>query len=75
LFEGTPRAVPDKSRSEINRPRCTRSSCVVSMCSSARKRWTQRSQFTGIPRNPSQTPMKVAAYEITLMEKLCNSTP
>jgi hypothetical protein len=38
---------------------------VGSVCSSARKRWTQRSQFTGIPRKPSQMPMNVAACEIT----------
>jgi hypothetical protein len=48
---------------------------VVSMCSSARKRWTQRSQFDGIPRSPSQTLMKAAAYEIALGAKLCSSTP
>jgi hypothetical protein len=40
------------------------SSDVGSVCSSARKRWTQRSQFTGIPRKPSQTPTNVAACEI-----------
>jgi hypothetical protein len=37
---------------------------VGSVCSSARKRWTQRSQFTGIPRKPSQKPTNVAACEI-----------
>jgi hypothetical protein len=37
---------------------------VGSVCSSAQKRWTQRSQFTGIPRKPSQTPTNVAACEI-----------
>jgi hypothetical protein len=45
------------------------------VCSSARNRWTQRSQFTRIPRNPSQTPTEVAAYEITLGAKLWSSTP
>jgi hypothetical protein len=40
------------------------SSDVGSVCSSVRKRWTQRSQFTGIPRKPSQTPTNVAACEI-----------
>jgi hypothetical protein len=40
------------------------SSDVGSVCSSARKRWTQRSQFMGIPRKPSQTPTNVAACEI-----------
>jgi hypothetical protein len=43
---------------------------VARVCSSARKRCTQRSQFIGIPRNPSQKPTKVAAYEITLGAKL-----
>jgi hypothetical protein len=47
---------------------------VVSVCSSARKRWTQRSQFVGIPRNPSHTPTKVAACEIAFSAKLCSST-
>jgi hypothetical protein len=37
---------------------------VGSVCSSALKRWTQRCQFTGIPRKPSQTPTNVAACEI-----------
>jgi hypothetical protein len=68
-----------ESRSEIDRPpagtaRRTRGSCVVSVCSSARKRWTQRSKFTGIPRNPLQMPTKVAARETALGAKLCNST-
>jgi hypothetical protein len=40
------------------------SSDVSSVCSSTRKRWTQRSQFTGIPRKPSQTPTNVATCEI-----------
>jgi hypothetical protein len=40
------------------------SSDVGSVCSSARKRWIQRSQFTRIPRKPSQTPTNVAACEI-----------
>jgi hypothetical protein len=35
-----------------------------------RNRWTQRSQFMGIPRNPSQTPTKVATCEIALGVKL-----
>jgi hypothetical protein len=43
---------------------------VGSVCSSARKRWTQRSQFTGIPRKPSQTPTNVAACEIAFGAKL-----
>jgi hypothetical protein len=68
------------SRSEIVMPparttRRTRGFGVTSVCSSARKRWTQRSQFAGIPRNPSQTPTKVAAYDIVFGAKLCNSTP
>jgi hypothetical protein len=48
---------------------------VDSICNSARKRWTQRSQFTGIPRKPSQTPTNVATYEIAFGVKLCSSTP
>jgi hypothetical protein len=48
---------------------------VASVCSSARKRWTQRSQFTDIPRKPSQTPTNVAACEIAFGVKLCSSTP
>jgi hypothetical protein len=64
-----------KSRTENVRPpvrtaRCTRVSLVATVCSSAQNKWTQRSQFTGIPRNPSQTPTKVAACEIALGEKL-----
>jgi hypothetical protein len=43
---------------------------VGSVCSSARKRWIQRSQFTGIPRKPSQTPTNVAACEIAFSAKL-----
>jgi hypothetical protein len=42
------------------------SSDAGSVCSSVRKRWTQRSQFTGVPRKPSQTPTNVAACEIAL---------
>jgi hypothetical protein len=42
---------------------------VGSMCSSARKRWTQRSEFTGIPRKPSQTPTNVVACEIAFSVK------
>jgi hypothetical protein len=37
-------------------------SVIGSVNNSARKRWTQRSQFTGIPRKPSQTPTNVAAW-------------
>jgi hypothetical protein len=48
---------------------------VASVCNSARKRWTQRSQFTGIPRKPPQTPTNVAACEIAFGVKLCSSTP
>jgi hypothetical protein len=46
------------------------SSDVGSVCSSARKRWIQRSQFTGIPRKPSQTPTNVAGCEIAFGAKL-----
>jgi hypothetical protein len=43
---------------------------IASVCNSARKRWTQRSQFIGIPRKPSQTPTNVAACEIAFGVKL-----
>jgi hypothetical protein len=43
---------------------------VANVCNSTRKRWTQRSQFTGIPRKPSQTPTNVAACEIVFGVKL-----
>jgi hypothetical protein len=41
---------------------------VMRVYSSVRKRWTQRSQFGGIPRNPSPC-------EIAFGAKLCSSTP
>jgi hypothetical protein len=68
-----------KSRTENVRPsartaRRTRVRAVATVCSSARNKWTQRSQFTGILRNPSQTPTKVAACEIVLGAKLWSST-
>jgi hypothetical protein len=47
---------------------------AASVCNSAWKRWTQRSQFTGIPRKPSQTPTNMAACEIAFGVKLCSST-
>jgi hypothetical protein len=43
--------------------------------SSPQKRWSHRSHETGMPKNPSQMPMKVAAYEMELGAKLCSSTP
>jgi hypothetical protein len=43
---------------------------VGSVCSSTWKIWIQRSQFTGIPRKPSQTPTNVAACEIAFGAKL-----
>jgi hypothetical protein len=55
--------------------RCVFGSDVASVCNSARKRWTQRSQFSGIPRKPSQTPTNMVAYEIVFGVKLCSSTP
>jgi hypothetical protein len=69
-----------KSRTENVRlpartARRTRVSVVATVCSSARNRSIQRSQFTGIPRTPSQTPTKVATYEIALGVKLWSSTP
>jgi hypothetical protein len=46
----------------------------ASVCSFVRNKWTQRSQFTGIPRNPSQMPTKVAACEIAL-GRSCEAPP
>jgi len=37
--------------------------------------WIQSSQCTSIPRYPSQTAMKTAAYEMALGLKLCSSAP
>jgi hypothetical protein len=48
---------------------------VANVCSSVWKRWTQRSQFTRIPRKPSQMPTNVAACEIAFSVKLCSSMP
>jgi hypothetical protein len=42
---------------------------------SARKRWTHRSQWGSIPRNPSQTSEKMAACAMELGLKLCKSAP
>jgi hypothetical protein len=42
---------------------------------SAWKRWTNRSQWGLIPRNPSQMMEKMVACAIELGLKLCNSTP
>ena len=42
---------------------------------SAEKRWVHRSQWGSIPRNPSQTAMKIAACAMELGLKLCSSTP
>jgi hypothetical protein len=50
-------------------------SIMDNVCNFARKRWTQRSQFTGNPSKPSQTPTNVAACEIAFGVKLCSSTP
>jgi hypothetical protein len=55
--------------------RRTRFSPVARVWSSARNRCTQRSEFAGISRNPSQTVTKVAAYDMVLGEKLWSSTP
>jgi hypothetical protein len=42
---------------------------------SAEKTWVHRSQWGSIPRNPSQTAAKMAAYAMELGLKLCSSTP
>jgi hypothetical protein len=47
---------------------------VGNVCSSAWKRWTQRSQFTGIPRKSSQMPTNVVACEIAFGVRFCSST-
>jgi hypothetical protein len=43
--------------------------------SSAKKRWVYKSQWEAIPKYPSHTATKMAAYEIELGLRLCNSTP
>jgi hypothetical protein len=62
-----PRTASDKPPARAARR--VLSSDVGSVCSSAQKRWTQRSQFTRIPRKPSQTPTNVAACEIAFGAK------
>jgi hypothetical protein len=42
---------------------------------SARKRWVHKSQWGAIPKYPSHTATKMAACEMELGERLCNSTP
>jgi hypothetical protein len=42
---------------------------------SAQKRWVHRSLWGSIPKNPSQTATKMAAYAMELGLKLCSSTP
>jgi hypothetical protein len=42
---------------------------------SARKRWVHKSQWGAIPKYPSHNATKIAAYEMELGERLCNSTP
>ena len=44
------------------------------MKSSPRNKWIHRSQCASIPRYPSQTATKNAAYEMALGPKLCSST-
>jgi hypothetical protein len=62
-----PRTASDKPPARAARR--VLSSNVGSVCSSARKRWTQRSQFTEIPRKPSETSTNVAACEIAFGAK------
>jgi hypothetical protein len=48
--------VPQRERQATGRTtRRVRVSPVARVWSSPRKRWTQRSQFAGMPKNPSQT--------------------
>ena len=49
--------------------------CRFSTKSSPRNRWIHRSQCASIPRYPSQTATKTAAYEMELGPKLCSSAP
>ena len=41
----------------------------------ARKRWSHSSQWGAMPKYPSQTATKMAAYAVELGLKLCSSTP
>jgi hypothetical protein len=43
--------------------------------SSARKRWSHRSQWGSIPKYPSQTAVKMVALAMEFRLKLCNSSP
>jgi hypothetical protein len=43
--------------------------------SSAKKRWVHKSQWGAIPKYPSHTATKMAACEMELGVRLCNSTP
>jgi hypothetical protein len=43
--------------------------------SSAQKRWVHKSQWGVIPKYPSHTATKMAACEMELGVRLCNSTP
>ena len=42
---------------------------------SARKRWVHKSQWGAIPKYPLHTATKIAACEMELGVRLCNSTP
>jgi hypothetical protein len=43
--------------------------------SSAKKRWVHKFQWGAIPKYPSHTATKMAACEMELGLRLCNSTP
>jgi hypothetical protein len=46
---------------------------IVKAKGSTEKRWVHRSQWGSIPKNPSQTAAKMAACEMELGLRLCNS--
>jgi hypothetical protein len=48
---------------------------VVKAKGSVEKRWVHRSHWGSIPKNPSQTTAKMAAYAMELELRLCSSTP
>jgi hypothetical protein len=69
MYSSLPDVLTKSAKPPARAVRRVLSSDAGSVCSSARKRWTQRSQFTGIPRKPSQTLTDVAACEIAFGAK------
>jgi hypothetical protein len=63
----------------VQSPACTAARTFLSPVgeakSSAKKRWVHKSQWGVIPMYPSHTATKMAACEMELGLRLCNSTP